>query len=79
MKRTIIALLAIALFSMAGCDQPEPDRVLQREIFFECLKNVPKGPDHVKYNDWDDVVDSCRVAAYNMSLKKPSEKSMEDK
>jgi hypothetical protein len=46
------------------------DQCLRREIFNECLKNLPGGPVATKYNDWDEVVSECRTAAYYMSKRK---------
>lgn len=65
--------LWILLF-LAGCDgkpiitpDPMPDQCMRREIFQECMKNLPVGPQATKYNDWDDVVDSCGSQAYYLS------------
>lgn len=56
------ALLTITLL-LAGCEPPGPhgytDQDVRREVFFECLKTVPAGPEHTKYNDWSEVVSTC--------------------
>ena len=47
----------------------EVDKCLFREIFNECLKNVPKGPQSTKYNDWDEVVALCHDVSVNQSFR----------
>ena len=62
-----------------GCDavqQKEVDRERAEEaaqnavaerIFMECLQRLPAGPVAAKYNDWDEVVDSCKSSAYSFA------------
>lgn len=69
MKNPLIAV-AIAMAVLTGCDAEgtsRPDQCLRAKIFTDCLKNAPTGPKQTKYNDWDDVVDSCEQAAYYQS------------
>ena len=40
---------------------------MQRELFNECMKLLPAGPQATKYNDWDEVVSECRIGARYMS------------
>lgn len=64
-------LLGLAVMVLCGCEQlqsPQPDQLLRHQYFMECLKALPAGPQSTKYNDWDDVVDSCASAAYYQSL-----------
>ena len=75
MKRLFI--LAIML-SFAGCarvpDTREPinsdDQCIKERLFKECMASLPVGPTHTQYNDWDEVVDSCRHQAYYGSIRK---------
>ena len=56
----------------AGCGPQEKwgqDQKLQAELFFKCLKHIPKGPLASKYNDWDEVVSECGSQARLMSWK----------
>lgn len=46
------------------------DMCLQREIFNECMKNLPAGPVATKYNDWDEVVSECRHSAYYLAKRR---------
>ena len=48
----------------------EVDQVLHREIFNECLKNIPKGPQSTRYNDWSEVINECNSTSYYMALKR---------
>ena len=64
--------LVFSILALAGCSEmrsPVTDQCLRRELFTQCLKNIPKGPASVKYNDWDDVVSACERAAYYQSFK----------
>lgn len=67
------AAIIFAVMALAGCDafkpmQPVTDQVLRREIFFQCLAALPKGPERVSNsNDWDEVVSECGKQAYEMA------------
>ena len=63
MKTAIIVLFISVL---AACDPPPKyaiDKDLQVDIFQQCLKLIPKGPDVVEYNDWAEVIKECSYAA----------------
>lgn len=45
------------------------DNCIRAEVFAQCLKGLPGGPQISKYNDWDEVVSECRAAAKEMSLR----------
>ena len=69
---TLARGIAISLL-LAGCNQftaPTVDQCLRREIFTNCLTNLPAGPAATKYNDWDEVVSSCENVAYYQALRK---------
>lgn len=72
-QRRIGAPLALFLaLALSGCERPETwvvDACLQRQIFTECLAHLPTGPTAPAFNDWDDVVDSCRAAARDQSVR----------
>lgn len=68
MKKTLLLSL---LFALNACQAPESpyavDQCLRAELFQRCMKDLPAGPLASKYNDWDEVVDSCENAAYYQS------------
>jgi hypothetical protein len=58
---------------LAGCG-PVPqsgyrDQDVRRDVFFECLKALPAGPQATMYNDWAEVVGECGDQAYNISAR----------
>lgn len=67
-----ICFFTVFFYAMIKCEQsrPQPDLVLQREIFNECMRNLPEGPKSTVYNDWDEIISECRLTAYCLSLKK---------
>lgn len=71
-----ILLLLICLFLLSSCGWMEPeytyetDQELRQKIFMECLDKIPKGPEKTKYNDWDEVVQTCDDVAYYQAQKK---------
>jgi hypothetical protein len=71
MTRLKQAWLALCVVALAGCNNPNPvigyDQAVRRQVFAECLKNVPKGPQTTTYNDWAEVVDACESAAMYQS------------
>lgn len=67
-----IITVAIVTLTLSACEPiPVPvyqnDQELRTEIFMKCLSVVPAGPLATKYNDWNEVVDSCEDAAYRQS------------
>ena len=46
------------------------DQCLKREIFTECMKILPAGPQATHYNDWDEVVSQCGREALWMSKRR---------
>lgn len=71
MKATALILLALC-----ACEvNPEwrkplaVDQCLRQQIFESCLKVVPKGPESVVSNDWDEVVSECDDAARRQSIR----------
>ena len=46
------------------------DQCLRREIFNECIKNLPAGPTSTKYNDWDEVISECSSTSYYLSKRR---------
>ena len=71
MKAIATALLAAVL---SGCAETTgPDQCLRREIFQQCMKSLPAGPQATQYNDWDEVVGKCESVAYYQSLKKKTQ------
>lgn len=73
MIRMLAASLVLAL--LAGCESTEyqppniPDNCVRATLFQQCLAALPAGPTSTRYNDWDEVVDSCESAAYYQSLR----------
>jgi len=67
MKKVFI-LISFCIIFMVGCELvPKHDIKLRNELFFKCLKNVPKGPQHTVSNDWDEVIIECRRTAWVFS------------
>lgn len=72
--RRLIFITFLVLLSACDGDKPivetrDADQCLRRVIFQECMKLLPAGPLATKYNDWDEVVDSCGQQAYYQSLR----------
>lgn len=67
----------ILLLLLAGCAReraPDPlaeaKSAYRDQFFFECLKNLPAGPQATKYNDWDEVVRECSSQSwYHMNTR----------
>lgn len=45
------------------------DQCMRNKLFEQCLKIIPAGPLATKYNDWDEVIETCGVEAYRQSLR----------
>jgi hypothetical protein len=68
-KRLIFVAIACAMLTACAPPKgPDPDQKVRREIFIECLRTVPNGPQATKYNDWSEVVSECGSQAYYISL-----------
>ena len=64
------ASLLTAVLSGGCMEITGPDQCLRREIFQQCMKALPGGPQATMNNDWSEVVNKCESAAYYQSLKK---------
>ncbi len=75
MRRTLIGAASLLTAVLAGgcTESTGPDQCLRREIFQQCMKSLPAGPQATKYNDWDEVVGKCETVAYYQSLKKKTQ------
>lgn len=69
MKYIILILLMVFMTACRAFEVSEykTDSVLERELFFECMRALPTGPKQTKYNDWDEVVIECRRTAHQFS------------
>jgi hypothetical protein len=69
--------LFACLLVIAGCgpnpEYPRPDQCLRAKLFQSCMAALPAGPVATKYNDWDEVVESCESAAYYQALRQRSQ------
>lgn len=73
-------IYCIAIVSLAGCgpvDSTEADQCMRREIFFQCLSSIPKGPEKTVTNDWDEVVSECGSQAYYQAMRRRSQITQE--
>lgn len=71
--KTLISI--IMLLILTGCNiTPEQkvtmdtDRCKHIELFQQCLKLTPKGPESTTFNSWDNVIEACDTAAYRQSF-----------
>ena len=71
MKKIMITLVAMLL---AGCENEREnadfavtDQCINVALFEKCMRLLPAGPQSTQYNDWDEVVESCRYAAVTQS------------
>ena len=66
-----IVLVLCSATLLAACEpgpnDATPDQCLRTELFQQCMKALPAGPQATKYNDWDEVVRACDSAAYYQS------------
>lgn len=68
-----LSLAVVAMIGLAGCEEPvypkyANDQAVRARLFKECLAALPAGPVVTKYNDWDEVVNSCDSSAYRQSV-----------
>lgn len=71
-----VLMSAVLLLALCGCSgrgdenlSEDPKRtsergLLRHQYFVECMKLLPAGPQATKYNDWDEVVESCSQTAW---------------
>jgi len=78
-----VKIYSLIVLILAGCDTSvtEPlyshDQCLRREIFNQCLANVPKGPQATVRDSWASVVDECDSAANHISYRLTSQVKVE--
>ena len=67
----LIFIISVTIL-LSACDAlkgPTPNQCLRQELFEKCMAILPKGPNATQYNDWAEVVTSCRQQAYYSSLR----------
>ncbi len=68
-----IALMLCSVTLLAACEpSPEhstPDQCLRAQLFQQCLKALPAGPQSTKYNDWNEVILACDSASFYQSYR----------
>jgi hypothetical protein len=64
MNRLILVAFLAATTIGCGLNPVYVDNIKRRELFLECMKALPAGPQQTQYNDWDEVVKACDNAAY---------------
>lgn len=69
MKKLLIILTAAFLVGCEGPPDNSPNQCIRAELFNACMKGLPVGPQATKYNDWDEVVDSCATVSYRQSIR----------
>jgi hypothetical protein len=73
-RMTLIGASLLTAVLAGGCTESTGlDQCQRREIFQQCMKLLPAGPQVTKYNDWDEVVRQCDAIAYHQSLKKKTQ------
>ena len=60
MTRLLALLCSIFLVGCDGENSTDTDQCLRRELFNECMHEIPPGPSTTHYNDWDEVVRACK-------------------
>ena len=68
----LLAMVLIAGCSAMDQDPLVEDQCLRREIFKECLQDVPRGPETTHNNAWDGVVSECASNAYKSAIRHQS-------
>lgn len=67
MKRASLA--CTLMLSLAACGEaPTYNQELRVQLFQDCLKAVPKGPEVSTFNDWNEVVQTCDNISYYQSF-----------
>jgi hypothetical protein len=67
-------LIIVAAVALSACDvnpQSVVDQCLRPQLFEQCMRALPAGPVATHYNDWDEVVDSCRDYSLYGSYRRP--------
>lgn len=74
MSRVLIACFAVFLVGCEPYVHPyRENRCMQADLFQQCMKSLPAGPVSTHYNDWDEVVEQCRISAGAMAWRHISE------
>lgn len=72
--RYLIIPASLASLVLTACFEPVKmtwtiDQCKRAEVFQQCLRSVPAGPQATKYNDWAEVVSECDDAARYQSTR----------
>ena len=77
MKKVVVINLCMGAFFAsliggiiyAGYKAPrwETDNAIYKEEYYQCINNLPAGPESTVYNDWDEVMEECQYLAHKFS------------
>lgn len=70
----LLIFISLIFLRCEICTFEVVDKKRGEDLFFKCLKSVPKGPDATNYNDMDEVVEQCRLTAYEFSKERVCDK-----
>lgn len=64
-------LLLMVIVNLVGCDSQTKsyDQCLRKELFFQCLKEIPEGPKATVTNDWSEVISQCGSEVAYLAIK----------
>lgn len=68
-KQNADGTVSLTTEKIAPEDKLSNDQCLRAKLFEQCLKALPAGPQATKYNDWDEVVHQCELAAFRHSFR----------
>jgi len=57
--------LGYALYKMPAW---KTDNVKYKTEYYQCINNLPAGPESTVYNDWDEVMEECQYIARKLSM-----------
>ena len=63
----IVVCFAAIGFAIHKAPVWKTDKVKYKEEYYQCINNLPAGPESTVYNDWDEVMEECQYLAHKFS------------
>ena len=63
----IVVVIAAFTFAIIKVPRWKTDNDVFKAEYYQCINNLPAGPDSTVYNDWDEVMEECQWLARKLS------------
>lgn len=68
MGTALVLFIAGLFYGLNSMPKWATDNVKYKAEYYQCINNLPIGPESTVYNDWDEVMEECQYIARKLSM-----------